>query len=43
VIGLFVGPVVLSVTYTLLQEWVAQGPEHADDEPRHDAAGVIGT
>jgi predicted PurR-regulated permease PerM len=27
-IGLFVGPVVLSVTYTLLEEWVAQ------DQPR---------
>ena len=25
-IGLFVGPVVLSVTYTLLEEWVGQGP-----------------
>ena len=25
-IGLFVGPVVLAVTYTLLEEWVAQGP-----------------
>jgi predicted PurR-regulated permease PerM len=24
-IGLFVGPVVLSVTYTLLEEWVEQG------------------
>ncbi len=24
-IGLFVGPVVLSVTYTLIEEWVAQG------------------
>src|SRR5262245_10008639 len=26
IIGLFVGPVVLSVTYTLLENWVAQGP-----------------
>lgn len=25
-IGLFVGPVVLSVTFTLLEHWVAQGP-----------------
>jgi predicted PurR-regulated permease PerM len=30
-IGLFVGPVVLSVTYTLLEEWVAQGPPRPDD------------
>src|SRR5262249_31315484 len=32
VIGLFVGPVVLAVTYTLLQAWVAEGeagPERA--------------
>ncbi len=29
-IGLFVGPVVLSVTYTLLEEWVAQGPPRPD-------------
>jgi predicted PurR-regulated permease PerM len=30
-IGLFVGPVVLSVTYTLLEEWVAQGPPRAEE------------
>ena len=30
-IGLFVGPVVLSVTYTLLAEWVAQGPAPAGE------------
>ncbi|HET9763121.1 MAG TPA: AI-2E family transporter YdiK, partial [Casimicrobiaceae bacterium] len=27
IIGLFVGPVVLAVTYTLLNEWVAEVPE----------------
>ena len=29
IIGLFIGPVMLAVTYTLLKEWVAAG-EHAD-------------
>jgi predicted PurR-regulated permease PerM len=29
VIGLFVGPVVLAVTYTLLKEWVASDPAAA--------------
>jgi predicted PurR-regulated permease PerM len=38
VIGLFVGPVVLSVAYTLLQEWVAQGEGRRSDEPGSDAA-----
>lgn len=28
IIGLFIGPVVLSVTFTLLATWVAQGPPH---------------
>jgi len=28
-IGLFVGPVVLAVTYTLLEEWVAPGPRRS--------------
>jgi predicted PurR-regulated permease PerM len=27
IIGLFVGPVVLAVTYTLLRDWVASGPQ----------------
>jgi predicted PurR-regulated permease PerM len=26
VVGLFIGPVVLAVTYTLLQNWVTSGP-----------------
>jgi len=45
-IGLFVGPVVLSVTYTLLEEWVAQGPPRADDgasaAARVDLPGAAG-
>ena len=45
-IGLFVGPVVLSVTYTLLEEWVGQGPPRSDDgasaEARVDLPGAAG-
>ncbi len=45
-IGLFVGPVVLSVTYTLLEEWVAQGPPRPDDRAtaaaRADLPGAAG-
>jgi len=26
VVGLFIGPVLLAVTYTLLKEWIATGP-----------------
>jgi predicted PurR-regulated permease PerM len=35
VVGLFIGPVVLAVTYTLLQNWVASGapPEPAAPDP----------
>jgi predicted PurR-regulated permease PerM len=35
VIGLFIGPVLLAVTYTLLVEWVALGepPAHPTDDP----------
>src|SRR5262249_42450665 len=36
VIGLFVGPVVLAVTYTLLQAWVAEG-ETASERATPDA------
>jgi predicted PurR-regulated permease PerM len=49
-IGLFVGPVVLAVTYTLLVEWVGQGQGPAqtqvqaqarpEEEPLLDAAGA---
>jgi len=28
IIGLFVGPVVLAVSYTLLKEWVSEQPMH---------------
>jgi predicted PurR-regulated permease PerM len=31
VVGLFIGPMVLAVTYTLLEEWVASGP--AEEAP----------
>jgi len=45
-IGLFVGPVVLSVTYTLLEEWVGQGPPRSDDgasaEATVDLPGAAG-
>ena len=30
IIGLFIGPVVLAVTYTLLQAWVAEGEAPAE-------------
>ena len=40
VIGLFVGPVVLSVTYTLLSEWVAQD---SPPRPAGDAPGRTGS
>jgi len=43
-IGLFVGPVVLAVTYTLLEEWVAQGlprsAERASAAERADRPGA---
>lgn len=32
IIGLFVGPVVLAVSYTLIKEWVAQGEEPAQGD-----------
>ena len=45
-IGLFVGPVVLSVTYTLLEEWVGHGPPRSDDgssaEATVDLPGAAG-
>jgi predicted PurR-regulated permease PerM len=27
IVGLFIGPVVLAVAYTLLNQWVEEGPE----------------
>jgi predicted PurR-regulated permease PerM len=50
-IGLFVGPVVLAVTYTLLVEWVGQGhgqthaqtPARAEEQPAFGAAGGNGS
>jgi predicted PurR-regulated permease PerM len=33
IIGLFVGPVVLAVTYTLLENWVVTGPDTPEQEP----------
>jgi predicted PurR-regulated permease PerM len=29
IVGLFIGPVILAVTYTLLVAWVSDGPEPA--------------
>jgi predicted PurR-regulated permease PerM len=34
IIGLFIGPVVLAVTYTLLQAWVAAGDTEPSDDSR---------
>jgi predicted PurR-regulated permease PerM len=34
VVGLFIGPVVLAVTYTLAKEWVSGGHEPAPASPR---------
>jgi predicted PurR-regulated permease PerM len=40
-IGLFVGPVVLSVTFTLLENWVTQGPPRPEvPTPTAEAAQV---
>ena len=40
-IGLFVGPVVLSVTFTLLENWVTQGPPRPEaPAPTAEAAQV---
>jgi len=36
IIGLFIGPVLLAVTYTLLVEWVVSG-SIAHDSPANDA------
>ena len=33
VIGLFIGPVILAVSYTLLEAWVAEGPPAAVEAP----------
>ena len=33
IIGLFVGPVVLAVTYTLLVAWVGRGDEATESHP----------
>jgi len=33
IIGLFIGPVVLAVTYTLLGAWVADTPAGAEGKP----------
>jgi predicted PurR-regulated permease PerM len=40
IIGLFIGPVVLAVTYTLLQAWVAEG--EAVPERRASATATAG-
>ena len=39
-IGIFVGPVVLAVTYTLLVWWVTEDPEHTS--PTKEAAATSG-
>ena len=33
IVGLFIGPVILAVTYTLLEAWVLEGPEGEMDPP----------
>jgi predicted PurR-regulated permease PerM len=33
IIGVFIGPVVLAVSYTLLQAWVEEADEHASAQP----------
>jgi predicted PurR-regulated permease PerM len=35
IIGLFIGPVVLAVIYTLLQAWVQEGSPAAGENPTH--------
>jgi predicted PurR-regulated permease PerM len=40
-IGLFVGPVVLSVTYTLLVEWVSQGQARPEEPAALEAERVV--
>jgi len=32
IVGLFIGPVILAVTYTLLEAWVLETAELTDDE-----------
>jgi predicted PurR-regulated permease PerM len=39
VVGLFVGPVVLAVTYTLLEAWVAEGEAPAEGGPQGGMTG----
>jgi predicted PurR-regulated permease PerM len=40
VVGLFIGPVLLAVTYTLLEAWVAQqGAEEVDSKPESGSLG----
>jgi predicted PurR-regulated permease PerM len=38
VIGLFIGPVVLAVAYTLLVDWVSEGEPHAEQDPPRSTA-----
>jgi predicted PurR-regulated permease PerM len=40
IVGIFVGPVVLAVAYTLLDDWVSDAPQASIDQP---AAGVVQT
>ena len=39
-VGIFVGPVVLSVAYTLLAAWVAEEPEQTKPVIRSEAVGL---
>jgi predicted PurR-regulated permease PerM len=41
-LGLFVGPVILAVAYTLLDAWVSEAPEPADAAQRDDPARAAG-
>jgi predicted PurR-regulated permease PerM len=39
IVGIFIGPVVLAVAYTLIDDWVASGAPMADS-PRNAAVGT---
>jgi predicted PurR-regulated permease PerM len=40
IMGIFVGPVILAVTYVLLREWVEDYPASRPDAPAEDSASV---
>ena len=38
ILGIFIGPTVLAVTYTLLNAWLAEGDSRSRPQRRHDPA-----